>query len=289
MTRIAILSDVHGNVPAFEAVLEDLSEQRADEVLVGGDLVGRGPQGSHIVHRVHTLGWRCVRGNHEDYLLNFRHRRVPADWLTSEQWSASRWMAAELDEPSVAYIDALPHSATSRLTADLRLVHGTPRSNNEGLGPWSSDEQLGRHLGSIHEAVLVCGHTHRPMLRRVNGGTVVNTGAVGLPFNRDRRAQYVVLAGEGEDWGVDFRRVDYPVERVLAIYESSGFLASGGITAKLLRWELERAAPFLVPFLKWIEAQNQIASAEQLDAFLEVYDPDEPIEAFFARIEGPFR
>ena len=57
----------------------------------------------------------------------------------------------------------------------------------------------------------------------------------------------------------------------------------------MLRWELERAAPFLVPFLKWIEAQHLEASCDRLDAFLEVYDPDEPIEAFFARIEGPFR
>ena len=77
MTLIAVLADVHGNVPALEAVLDDIVAQRPDEVLVGGDLVGRGPCGKEVVLRLSELGWRGVRGNHEDYLLAFRHRRVP--------------------------------------------------------------------------------------------------------------------------------------------------------------------------------------------------------------------
>ena len=77
MSRVAIISDVHGNVPALEAVLEDLERRPVDEVIVGGDLVGRGPEGSKVVARIRATGWPNVRGNHEDYLLGFRRGRVP--------------------------------------------------------------------------------------------------------------------------------------------------------------------------------------------------------------------
>ena len=77
------------------------------------------------------------------------------------------------------------------------LYHGSPRSHSEGLGTWSSDERLQQHLDSIDADVLVCAHTHRPMERPLAGGTVINVGAVGLPFNGDRRAQYAISLVEG--------------------------------------------------------------------------------------------
>lgn len=71
MKRIAILADIHANVPALTAVIRDIDQQHIDEVLVGGDLVGRGPQGTAIVEVIASKGWDCIRGNHEDYTLNF--------------------------------------------------------------------------------------------------------------------------------------------------------------------------------------------------------------------------
>ena len=100
MTRIAVLADIHGNMPAFEAVLDDLSHQQVDEVLVGGDLVGRGPQGSRVVRRVRALGLPAIRGNHEEYLLEFRGE-LSDERREAEEWAAARWMAAELEEDDV--------------------------------------------------------------------------------------------------------------------------------------------------------------------------------------------
>jgi predicted phosphodiesterase len=291
MARIAVISDVHGNVPALDAVLEDLERQGADEVLVGGDLVGRGPEGSKVARRIRDLGWPCVRGNHEDYLLAFRRRSVPAAWLDqgTEEWAASRWMASELDDRDAAYLETLPLSLLSGRAPELLLVHGSPRSNSEGLGPWNTDQQLDDHLSGVSERVLVCAHTHRPMLRQLAHGLVVNVGAVGLPFNRDRRAQYAILERRGGRWSVEFRQVAYDLARVFEIYDRSGFLAHGGITAQLLKLELEQAAPFLVPFIKWAESRALPVHSAHLGAFLEFYDPDEPIAAFFSRLESPFR
>ncbi len=283
MPRIAVLADVHGNVPALEAVLEDVAAQRVDEVLVGGDLVGRGPQGSRVVRRIQGRGLACVKGNHEDYLLSFRRGEVPADWLEADEWSASRWMAAELDETDAAYIAALPFSITARLAPQLRLVHGSPNSNNEGIGPWTSDREMARHLSGVEEPVLICAHTHRPLSRTLPGGLVINVGSVGLPFNRDRRAQYAIfeIAADG-GCRVEHRQVDYDLARTLEIYERTGFARHGGITARLLRLELEQAAPFLVPFLKWAEHEELTPGPEPLEAFLGLYDP----EASFRELLG---
>jgi len=284
MRSIAVLSDVHGNMPALEAVLADIHECAPDEVLVGGDLVGRGPEGSKVAKRIRELGWMCVRGNHEDYLLGFRHRRVPEPWLHTEEWAASRWMAAELDDEDVAYLEALPLSVKPRIAKELLLVHGSPRSNDEGLGPWCSESFLEDCIASLDERVLVCAHTHRPLLRRFDSGLIANVGAVGLPFNRDRRAQYAILREDAGEWSVDFRRVDYDLDRTMAIYETSGFLAAGGITARLLAMELEHAAPFLVPFMKWAEAKGRPARISEIDSFLDFYDIDELPQQFFTRL-----
>ena len=203
---IAVIADIHGNGPALEAVLEDLERVAPDEILVGGDLVGRGPEGSRVVRRIADLGWPSVRGNHEDYLLDFRRKKVPTEWFETDEWAASRWMAEELGTEDADYIAALPFSMTSCLAQEVRLVHGSPRSNNEGIGPWTADEELEEHLRSIEESVLVCGHTHRPLTRRLGPGLVVNVGSVGLPFNRDRRAQYTLLHRTGTRWEVELRR-----------------------------------------------------------------------------------
>ena len=284
MTRIAVLADVHGNVPALEAVIEDVTSQQPDEVLVGGDLVGRGPCGKQVVRRINEMGWRSVRGNHEDYLLAFRQERVKGHWLTAPEWSAARWMAAELDDAAVRSIESLPLTLSSHLAPELRLVHGTPRSNSEGIGPWTSRRQMEAHFSAVPEPVLVCGHTHRPLECRLPDGIVVNVGAVGLPFNRDRRAQYALFQFGSDETEVEFRRVEYDLDQTVRDYETSGFLRHGGATARLLMLELETAAPFLVPFIEWARAKGVTPLEAEVGAFRQFYDPDESFSSFACRL-----
>lgn len=287
MLKIAVLADIHGNMPALEAVLADIEAAAPDEVIVGGDLVGRGPDGRAVVARIAGLGWRCVRGNHEDYLLNFRRRQVPDTWWGAPEWSASQWMAAELDDAAVAYIDALPFSCCSSLAPELCVYHGSPRSHSEGLGSWSSDALLDEHLERATGNILVCAHTHRSMERIRPTGRVVNVGSVGLPFNGDVRAQYAIFERDAQGaWQVDFRRVMYDRAATQARYRESGFLAEGGITAQLLALELEHARSFLVPFLKWAEYTSRLPRTEHLPAFLDFYDPEAPLQTLFEQLQA---
>jgi len=246
MIRIAVLADIHGNLPALEAVLEDVAAQQPDEVLVGGDLVGRGPCGKNVVQRITEKGWRGVRGNHEDYLLAFRHKRVRSHWLTAPEWTAARWMAAELDEAAARTIEGLPLTLSSRLAPELRLVHGSPRSNSEGIGPWTSRQRMETHLAAVTETVLVCGHTHRSLECRLPTGVVANVGSVGLPFNRDRRAQYALFHFDREEVEVEFRR--------------------------------------MVPFIAWARARGVQPLESEVEAFQEFYDPDESFRTFSCRM-----
>ena len=115
-------------------------------------------------------------------------------------------------------------------------MHGTPESANAGLGPWTSDEELRQHLQSVDAEVLICGHTHRPMDRRLPEGRVVNVGSVGLPFNRDPRAQYALFRRRSDDWEVELRQVEYDRAEIYRIYQRSGFLAE-----VCRRWEAAAA------------------------------------------------
>lgn len=283
MPRIAILADIHGNRAALDAVLADIDALDVDEVLVAGDLVGRGPEGTCVVDRVVDRGWRALRGNHEDYILNFKRGAVPSDWHTLDRWAASRFMGDELSDAAEAWIDALPPDLVAETAPQVRVVHGSPSSYNEGLGPWTPDEDLQRHLDGVDERVLVCAHTHRPMTRRLGDRLVVNTGSVGLPFNGDPRAQYVVLHDDAGRWDVERRAVDYDRDATRRAYRSTGFLDGGDSTAALLLCELDAACPYLVPFLKWADQLGLAGDLRDVPDFLRVYDPSEPIGHFLAR------
>lgn len=285
MTRIAVISDIHANPFALDAVVEDIDRRDIDEILVGGDLVGRGPLGSAVIERVAENQWACVRGNHEDYLINFWKEDVPPQWLVTDQWAASRWMAAELDQEHIEYIDALPFTVSSSLEPTLRLFHGSPDSHSDGIGDWTSDQKLERHWDAIDEHVLACAHTHRPLVRQVRGGLIVNVGSVGLPFNGDPRAQYAIFEHQAGDWDVDFIGVDYDRGALLDAYESTGFLEQGDVTALLLKMEVEHARPFLVPFLKWTEFTGRTADRDQVEPFLDIYDPECSMKEFFELLQ----
>jgi predicted phosphodiesterase len=286
MTRYAFIADIHGNLPALDAVISDIHTQSVDGVWVGGDLVGRGPQGHAVVGRIAELGWPCIRGNHEDYLLKFRKGDVEPDWLELPEWAAVRWMAAELSDDDVKYIDGLPLTLRIEGEKPIRLVHGTPDSHSVGIGPWTADKKLVGYLERIEECCLVCAHTHRSLERRLEEGLVINTGSVGLPFNGIEKAQYIILTEMDGDWQVEFRQVEYDRELVYQVYESSGFLATGGVYSWLLMKELECASTYLVPFLKWCEYEEEKPSFERLEPFLALYDPAQSIRSFYEKITG---
>ena len=281
---IAVISDIHGNIPALEAVIDDLRAQQVDEILVCGDLVGRGPQGHAVIRRIVDLGWPCLKGNHEDFLERIRQARLRETDLAPSTWPALQWMAADLTAEDDAFIAALPLTLTSASDPRVRLFHGTPSSFSRGIGPWTPNSEFSRCWEAVEETVLVVAHTHRTLQRSVASGLVVNVGSVGLPFNGDTRAQYAIIGEHRDEWEVTFRRVEYDQEAFLKVFETTGFLSAGGSYSALLRREVETARSHLVPYMKWCELTKREFTPASLELFLSELIPGESQAAFFERI-----
>ena len=269
MKRLAVLADVHGNLPALEAVLADVQRHRVGGHVVAGDLTG-GPQPVEVLGLLRSLD-RCwmIRGNTDNYFLRYDAGDAPDGWRTSKQWSPMRASYRYLDREALDFVAALPEQRIVALdgTAPIRVVHGSPREASESLFPGGDPAKLRvfreAHLlppgcdpvgldvvlAQVDEPVLVCGHTHVPWKQEQDGRLVFNPGAVCGPLNGDVRAQYALLTWQDGRWQVEHRAVPYDLERVRAVFYESGWLAEGGALSRAFLLSIETGRNVGVYFL----------------------------------------
>lgn len=219
--RIAIVSDIHGNRTAFEAVLADLRETSPDSILHGGDLADSGSSPLEIVDRIRDLGWPGVVGNTDemlfspDSLTNFARqspRLQPMFEAIEEMAAATR---AALGEDRLAWLRGLPRV---RVQGPIALVHASPESLWRAPAAEARDAELDSTYGPLGQPVAVYGHIHRSFIRRISRMTVANTGSVGLSYDGDRRAAYLLLDASEPA----IRRVEYDVDRELKALSGCG-------------------------------------------------------------------
>ena len=159
--QLAVLSDVHGNQPALEAVLAELEGERLDGIIVAGDFVG-GPHPVETMQMLRDLGAWMIRGNGDNDLIQLRTGRAPAEWSTILQFSLLRWADTRINQATFDLIASLPEQRVVQLpgTDAIRVVHGSPQHPSESLFPDRDPAALDRALSQITEPVMVCGHTH---------------------------------------------------------------------------------------------------------------------------------
>lgn len=240
--HIAVISDIHGNITALEAVLADLRSQAPDLVLHGGDLADSGSSPVEVLDRIRDLGWAGVFGNTDEMLVRpaaleafaAQSKAPPAFWNTVRAIAdATR---AALGEERLAWLAALP-LATGEGTFDL--VHASPTTCWNAPAINVPEPELEATYKTLGREIVAYGHTHVPGIRRLTSQTprlVINTGSVGLPYDGDPRASYVLLDGDEPT----IRRVPYDVEEELQILASCK-LPGAAWFAKMLR----AAAPTL--------------------------------------------
>jgi predicted phosphodiesterase len=215
--RVAALYDVHGNLPALEAVLAEPDVASADVVLVGGDaLVGAMPAES--LRRLAGLGERVVwiAGNCEREMLELRG----ADPAEGELWDRrAAWCAAQVTAAELEDVAAWP--ATAALDVDglgpVCFCHATPRSDTEIFTAISPPERVVPMLAGAAQATVVCGHTHVQFDRSIGGRRVVNAGSVGMPYEDEPGARWCLL---GPD--VELRRTEYDLAAAAALIRATG-------------------------------------------------------------------
>ena len=224
--RIAILSDIHGNRTAFEAVLADLQQTSPDLILHGGDLADAGASPVEIVDRIRDLGWKGVVGNTDEMLFRPESLEEFAGQSSAPPslWTAIRQMAAAtramLGEERVAWLRGL---ARIQIQDPMALVHGSPESPWRAPPPEATEAELESVYRPLNQPIAVYAHIHRPYIRsipspQVRQRLVANTGSVSLSYDGDRRASYLLLDGRNPT----IRRVDYDVEKELKALSSCG-------------------------------------------------------------------
>ena len=212
--RIAIVSDIHGNRTAFEAVLADLRQTSPDLILHGGDLADGGASPVEIVDRIRDLDWQGVIGNTDEMLAIPESLEEFANQSSAPPslWAAIREMAAATREAlgaeRIAWLRGLPRM---QIQAPMALVHASPASPWRAPAPEANDAELELVYSPLGQPIAVYAHIHRSYIRSVSGRIVANTGSVSLSYDGDRRAAYLLL-DESEP---TIRRVQYDVDREL--------------------------------------------------------------------------
>ncbi|PYU57995.1 MAG: hypothetical protein DMG55_18345 [Acidobacteria bacterium] len=231
--RVAILSDLHGNRRAFEAVLDDLQQVAPDVILHGGDLAAGGAHPADIIDQVRSLGWPGVRGNTDEMLWSpeslaeYAAANPKIERLLAMVQETIPPTLASIGEERLRWLEGLPamHSQEG-----FSLVHASPNDLWRAPMANASDEELQTTYASLGAPIVVYGHIHCPYVRRLDRMTVVNTGSVSQSYDGDRRASYLLMDGES----MAIRRVDYDVESEARELSRSGLPHAGWMARILL-------------------------------------------------------
>jgi len=230
--RLAIVSDIHGNGTAFEAVLADLRQTSPDLILHGGDLADSGASPAEIVDRIRDLGWQGVVGNTDEMLFKPESltdyaaqspRMQPLVASIQQMAAATREM---LGEARLAWLGNLPRT---QIHGTVALIHASPESLWRAPAHIADDSELESVYSPLGQAIAVYAHIHRPYIRSVSGMIVANTGSVSLSYDGDRRAAYLLL----DDSQPSIRRVEYDVDKEIKALSTCS-LPHAGWVAKML-------------------------------------------------------
>jgi predicted phosphodiesterase len=234
--RIAVVSDIHGNRTAFEAVLADLRQASPDLILHGGDLADSGASPAEIVDSIRDLGWQGVVGNTDEMLFKPESltdyaaqspQMQPLVATIQQMAAATREM---LGEARLAWLRNLPRSLPrSEVHGPMALIHASPESLWRAPAHTASDADLESVYSPLGKPMAVYAHIHRPYIRSVSGMLVANTGSVGLSYDGDRRAAYLLL----DDSEPSIRRVEYDVDSEIKALSACS-LPHAGWVAKML-------------------------------------------------------
>lgn len=244
--KIAVLSDIHGNMPALRAVAEHIDAWRPDKVIVDGDIVNRGPCSGgalrYVLERQSNDGWHLLRGNHEEFLLRCKKADNQQNTPVAEIHRFARFAYQQLNGQLGTLLDMPDRfSWFAPDNSEFRVVHASMNSNRDGIYPEMEEKDLRSRIKPA-PAVFVTGHTHQPLVRKLDSTLVVNVGSAGAPFDLDWRPSYGQFTWDDEQgWQAEIIRVEYDRALIEEDYVRSGFLKEGGPLAQIMLIELRKA------------------------------------------------
>jgi predicted phosphodiesterase len=272
--KLAVISDVHGNLPALQVVLEHIGRWRPDKLIVNGDLINRGPYSLpalQLILEKHPSAL-FLKGNHENFVLNCGTDEEPKSGPVYEMRRFSHWTYAQV-APEIERIAAWEEGIDldDPEGGIIHITHGTKLGNRDGITPRTHDHELPEKIGSDKD-IFITSHTHWPFIRSFNGTTVINSGSVGTPFDRDYRASYAQMSYSQGQWQAEIIRLDYDRPKAEQDFEQSGFMEEGGPITKLMLMELRHARGFIGSWLRDYETaviNGDVTLERSIDLHLE--------------------
>lgn len=270
MIRIAVLADIHGNLPAFEAALEHVSRQKVDQIVLAGDIVIGSPDSKACWTLALSLGCPILRGNHERYVAHFGTSKASPQW-SMEQFAPLQWAVEQLSERDRNCMEPLPLNLRLPDAPNLFIVHATERNDHDGLASHTPEQVLHDMFPTAQERYIIRAHNHCGQVRVWEKGFIVTCGSVGLSLDGNPTAQYLLLDQEKDGWKIQHQSVPYPLDATLSRFRDTGYLSSVGPMGHLFFREVVTGSHQIVPFLRlyaqWSK-QGDISLSQAVDRFL---------------------
>lgn len=233
--RLAIVSDVHGNLHALEAVMQDIARQGVDTILCGGDVALKGSRPAEVADLLHEKCSALVKGNTDAYLtgeLPLRNYGNPQHW----KFRLYRWTTDQLGPDRIARMKqyVFSHRVSGNGQGDLLLVHANPRDMEAALDPAAPESILRGLIRGCDARVLAFGHLHVAYQKELDGVTLVDVASAGNPRDGDPRAAYGLFTLREGGWEIELRRVEYPLMQAASDYRIQGVPGASRLAKKLV-------------------------------------------------------
>ena len=271
--KYAVLSDIHANLAALEAITEDIEQWNPDFVVVNGDVINRGPQPAEcwafVQERMKTCGWQLTRGNHEEYVLNHLE---PAS--NKKSFPLSAWTLKQMEGyiPQLRAMETSWSDGIGTERGEIRVIHASMAGSRAGIYPSDSQELVREYIDPA-PAVLVVGHIHLPFVRLIDQTMLVNAGSAGQPCYGEKKGCYAQIKWENKTWQAEIRRIPYDRATTQAAWLASGIFNETDLVTQMIYHEWRTANPLL---LKWMREYAPMVDSGE-------YGEEELLGIFFER------
>ena len=215
--KIALIGDIHANLPAFQAVLADITTQGVDAIWNAGDSVGYGPFPNEVLDMLQERDILSIAGNYDLKTLSIPTRSTK--WQQKKhplKLIAFQWAYDTLTPANRNYLRSLPEQRRLKaMNKDILLTHASPVSNKEFISGNTSKKRLKELAVASAANIVICGHSHQAFAGKAKGVWFINTGSVGRPDDNNPAACYAILKLEEQSISVEHNRVEYDVKRTI--------------------------------------------------------------------------
>ncbi len=273
--RIAVLNDVHGNLPAFEAALAHAREHGPDLMVIAGDLVIGAPDSATCIELALSLNCPIIRGNHERYVLDYKTERAHPTWL-EERFAPMHEAHEQLTQKLLEKIARFETRLDLPQAPGVLFVHGSARSDVDSVKLCTSEEELAQMFSGCQQRLIVRGHNHIGQVRVWDQGRmIVTSGSVGMALDGHPTAQYLLLDQTASGWRFTHQSAEYDLGEVLGRYRDTHYVAKAGPMGRLFMREVMTASHQVVPFLKawkvWQESGERLSLGQGVERFLNAF------------------